>query len=321
MSTQTNFQTLGRLGSTSGAASGRGLRRRSTVRGGGIGGGPFGLPFTPSLPSGRTIAIAVAVVLTVLFVLGKTAQSQLSVPAPSTSSAPSMDPVLEASLLSGGTQMAATGSRLLIPGGGAAAGMVEVPKAFAAVDDLALTLISSDPQGVIFSEADAVDMLPLAPVGELVDNANPEGFEATQTFEGPDYKVAAAATGIRPATGLARILVNPGAELLSPVTGTVVAVDEYSTADGGRDWRVVVQPATRHDLHVVIRRIGMPYVTVGQDVGVGQAVLGQVRDVAGTVSEQNPLGLPSAWVSVRPAIDEESIDPYAPAVTASTPAD
>lgn len=321
MSTQTNFQTLGRLGSTSGGLPGSRLRRRSTVRGGGIRRGPLGLPFTPSLPSLRTAAIATGLVLLILFVLGTTAQSQLDSPSPSTSAAPSMDPVLEASLLSGGTQMAATGSRLMIPGGGAAAGMVEVPKAFAAVDDLALTLISRDHEGVVFSEADAVDMLPLAPVGEMVDNANPAGFQASQAFEGPDYKIAAPATGVRPATGLARILVAPGSEVLSPVTGTVVAVDEYSTADGGRDWRVVLQPATRQDLHVVVRRIGMPYVIVGQDVGVGQAVLGQARDASATVSEQNPLGLPSVWVSVRPAIDEESIDPYAPAVTPSVPTD
>lgn len=310
VSTSTDFKTLGRLGTASGTLTGGTLRRRAGIRGartvrrGGR-----------SLPDPRVVGGVLAAVLVVLFVLGTTAQSQLDAPAPSASSLPSMDPVLEASLMAGGTQMAATGARTLIPGGGATAGMVEVPAAFAAVEDLALHLPSREHEGVIFSEADAVDMLPLAPVGEMVSNANP-AFDAVTSFEGPGYHVAEPLTGVRPATGLARILLAPGAEVLSPVTGKVVAVDEYSTADGGRDWRVVVLPATRQDLHVVIRRIDAPTVTVGQSVGVGQDVLGAVRASTARATDANPLGLPSAWISVRPAFDPDIIDPHAPAVAA-----
>ena len=318
MSTQTDFSTLGRLGTASGTLSGGTLRRRLSLRGArtvrrsttsGI-----------SMPPLRIVLAAVGVILIGLFVLGLTATNQLDRPSPLASQIPSLDPVLEASLLSGGTQMAATGSRLIVPGGGAAAGMVEVPPAFAGVEDLALRLPGVADAEVIFTEADAPEMLALAPIGEMVTNANPTGYDPVKTFEGPGYHVAEAATGVRPATGLARVLLAPGTQVTSPLTGTVVAVDEYSSADGGRDWRVVVQPDNRADLHVIVRRLQSPTVAVGDQVGVGQTVLGTVRSGDAAPSEQNPLGLPSVWISIRPAMSEEAIDPYAPAVAATTAA-
>lgn len=312
MSTSTDFKSLGRLGTASDTLSGGTLRRRLGLRGSRTvrrGRPAVGLV----LPSMRTSAIVAGVVLVVLFVLGQVAQRQLQSPTAAASAVPVMDAALEANLMAGGTLIAATGSRTLIPGGGAMTGTVEVPHAFAALEDLALHLPSADHHGVVFTEADAVDMLPMAPVGTMAANDNPEGYQATREFEGPDYVVGAALTGVRPATGLARILLNPGTDVLAPLTGEVVAVDEYTTASG-RDWRVVIQPATRDDVQVVVRRLEQPLVTVGQDVGVGQTVLGQVRVGNPTPSTTNPLALPSVWMSVRPATNPDMVDPYAPAV-------
>ncbi|WP_108665680.1 hypothetical protein [Euzebya rosea] len=318
MSTQTDFSTLGRLGTASGTLSGGTLRRRLSLRGSRTVRRTSSTGF--SMPPLRIVLAGVGIVLLGLFVLGLTASSQLDRPSPLASQIPALDPVLEASLLSGGTQMAATGSRLIVPGGGAATGMVEVPPAFAGVEDLALHLPGVQDADVIFTEADAPEMLALAPIGEMVTNANPAGYDPVKTFEGPGYHVAEATTGVRPATGLARVLLAPGTQVTSPLTGTVVAVDEYSTADGGRDWRVVVQPENRADLHVIIRRLQSPTVAVGDSVGVAQTVLGTVRAGEVATTEQNPLGLPSVWISIRPAMSEEAIDPYAPAVAATTAA-
>ncbi len=314
LSTSTDFKTLGRLGTASDTLSGGTLRRRLGLRGSRT--VRRGNPLGAGLPSIQVAGIAVAVVLVVLFVLGQLAQSQLQTPTPSASSVPSMDPALEANLMAGGTMIAATGSRTLIPGGGATTGTVEVPQAFAAIEDLALHLPSRGAEGVVFTEADAVDMLPLAPVGTMTRNDNPGAYTATREIAGPDYAVGSPSTGVRPATGLARILMVPGAEVIAPVTGEVVAVDEYSTSSG-RDWRIVIQPATRDDVQVVVRRVEQPQVVVGQEVGVGQAVLGTVRVGNPTRSEVNPLALPSVWVSVRPATNPDMVDPYAPAVAAT----
>lgn len=312
MRTTTDFTTLGRLGTAGDTLSGGTLRRRMRMS------GPRIVRRTTPAASRSRLQVALAVVgglLVLLFLLGTTAQSQMGAATPAVATSPALDPGLAQSLLEGGTRMAATGARTLIPGGGAAVGVVEVPPAFAGFEDLALTLPTRAEADVVFGEADVIDWLPLAPIGTLTTNDNPDGFEPPAPFAGPDYAVAAPATGIRPATGLARVRVPAGSDVISPVTGTVVAVEQYSTADGDRDWRIVIEPATRPDVQVVLRRVGAPLVSVGQQVGVGQDSLGNARPA--------PPGedRTSVWIGVRPAITTEVADPNRPAVATTAPTD
>ncbi|HUG83244.1 MAG TPA: hypothetical protein VMM13_01700, partial [Euzebya sp.] len=130
-----------------------------------------------------------AVVMAVLFVVGLAAGSQTGLSAVALST-PHMDPALEAVLRAGGSQMVATGSIKLTPGGGADAAAVEAPQAFAAVDDVALHLPFAQTHDVIFLEADSAEALPMVPVGAMARNGNPEGYQAAEEFAGPDYTVA-----------------------------------------------------------------------------------------------------------------------------------
>lgn len=303
MTSPTDFSTLGRLGTASGRAPKR--RRPRAVRRSGLGAQVAGVG-----PLQLAIA-AVLVVLAVLFGLGLVLDAQTGPMPGVTRSALTLDPALEAALRTGDATSISTGTMTLTPGGGAAAGSVEAPPTFAAVDDLALHMPTGTGQEIVFLEADTPAALPLVPVGVMAHNGNPEGFEPTADFDGPQFRVAPPMSGVRPATGMAALLTAPGGPLLAPVQGVVTSVVEYTDVDGTADHKVAIQPDGRTDLQVVVRRITDPAVAVGQEVTVGVTQIGTVRSGRVIGGEQNPLSLPAALLHVRPATDAE-VDLRAP---------
>jgi hypothetical protein len=196
--------------------------------------------------------------------------------------------------------------------------MVTTPSAFAAIGDTALHLPFALAERVIFMEADTASALPLAPVGAMVANDNPDGFVESESLTGPDYAVSAPSTGVRPATGAAALLAAPGTAVLAPVQGVVDAVTPYTTATGEQDHRIVIRPAGRNDLHVVVRRIDVPFVSVGDTVTVGRTQIGTLLAGAVVGVELNPLALPSALLHVQPAVEDPDQLTLAPNGTGPT---
>lgn len=264
------------------------------------------------------VAVAVAIIMALLFVVGLAAGSQTGTLSGVALSTLQMDPGLEAALRAGGDRLVATGTITLRPGGGADVGAVEAPQAFSAVDDIALHLPFAQTQDVIFLEADSAEALPMVPVGTMTRNANPEGYQAAEDFAGPAYSVAPPVSGVRPATGMAALLAAPGAPVLAPVQGVVSTVSEYTTEAGTADWKVTLQPVGRPDLQVVLRHIDVPLVIPGQEVTVGLTQIGTVRAGAVVDAEMNPLSLPAALLHVRPATQEERVLTPADAGVTST---
>ncbi|MGI9016626.1 MAG: hypothetical protein ACR2HR_05900 [Euzebya sp.] len=327
MSSSTDFTTLGRLGASNGAKRRRGVRaatagvgassssgssraRRSKSRGGG---GDGVQAVIAAVPLSRLIGVGLVALLVVLWLVGRVIGVQTEVLSAVTVATPSVDPQLQAELARGEIGTVATGSISLVPGGGSGARTVQAPAAFAAVEDIALYLPLSSGSGVVFMEADTAAALPLAPVGTMTDNSNPEGFTPSQEFSGPDYMVEAPISGVRPATGMAALLAAPGTVLKAPVQGTVVAVTSYTTETGEQDWRVVLQPVGRPDLQVVVRRIEAPLVAAGDLVTVGVTDIGTVRPGSVVSEEHNPLALPSPLLYIQPALDPVGVDPSVPA--------
>lgn len=262
------------------------------------------------------VAALVALVI-ILGMMGAAAAGRDEVLSAVSLTAPGMDPQLKAELESGAAPLIRTGSIALVPGGGAALTTVTAPPAFAAVDDLALHLpmLASDP--LVFMEADTPNAIPMAPVGSMVGNDNPEGYHADAPMQGPDYRILAPVTGARPATGAVAVLGAPGTALLAPVQGVVDVVEQYTTSDGAQDWRILIRPVGRSDLHVLIRHIDAPWVSVGDEVTVGLTEIGTLRAGDTIPAALNPLALPAAILQVQPAVLSPSMAPSAATASAT----
>ncbi len=269
----------------------------------------------------RSLVLAAAVVLAALVWVSITVGNQIK-PTSTPLSTAELNPSLQAELLVGEVTQgsATTGVRSVVPGQQepVAAPPAATATAFAAIDDLPLTLPHPDVELVAFREGNTMDALPLTPVGRLVDNANPEEFTPPRTMAGPDYAVLPAEAGIRPATAAVDVLVPHGAEVGAPVAGEVVEVESYPLPNAqGLDWRVVLAPVQRPDLHVIVRNLEVPLVAPGDVVDAGDT-LGIVRDRTAVSEELNPDARPHVRLAVRPAVmDGSSFDPRAPAVPAA----
>lgn len=313
----TDFRALGRLGQPIGTVR-RDNRRRRAVRKGSrrvapvVGTGM--ITRRPRVPRPVT-AVLVLLGLSILW-LGVAAGSET--PDPGTvpaGEAMELDPAVAD--LAAGEAATEDGTRMLVPGGGPATAVpvLQAP-ALAAIGDLLLLAPSAESTHAAFHEATVSDALALTPVGRMVANANPEGFVPPAEVEGLPYEVLAPTEGIRPPTSAVAVLVPDGATLLAPVSGQVVAVEEFATADRARDWRVVLLPAGRTDVHVVVRHLLSPLVAVGDEVTAGATEVGVARPpgTAGAPGGMVTGGLPWTEVYARPATAERPLDPNRPAL-------
>jgi len=209
---------------------------------------------------------------------------------------------------------------------GASANAVD-ESVFAAVDGLRLTLPHAAPEMVAFHEASRAEALEMSPQGALVANDNPTRFTPGPPGPGPDYTVLSSRGRARPAASAADIVVPEGAAVLAPVTGRVVEAREYALYERTRDWRIVIEPADRSDLHVVLIHLEALRVAVGDQVVAGETPLAAARllPFASHVDYATGVRHPHTHIEVKAAEMSEPFDPNAPAVApeadASAPPD
>lgn len=205
--------------------------------------------------------------------------------------------------------------------GGLALGAVrhDAAPAFAEVDGLVLRL--PDPKTILvaFHEASRAEALALTPLGQLIANDNPSKFTAGEDVEGPGYRVLTSRGRPRPATSAADLVLPSGATVSAPVSGTVVEVLEYSLYGRLHDWRVVISPADRPGLAVVLIHLQAPAVAVGDVVEAGVTPLGTVRQLPfrSHVDDYTGAAHPHTHLEVKAAVAPELPDPNTPAAQAS----
>lgn len=196
-------------------------------------------------------------------------------------------------------------------------------RVFAAVDGLFLDLVHADPVAIAFHEATQPEALPLDPIGTLEVNDNPTKFTPPEDVSGATYRVLSSRGRARPATSAVDVVVPDGAFAHAPVTGRVVEVREYVLYEKVRDWRVVIEPADRPDLQVVLIHLHQPRVAVGDLVTAGESPLAVVRLLPMTshVDYVTERHLPHVHLEVKPAVPVDPADPNAPALDADADAD
>lgn len=190
------------------------------------------------------------------------------------------------------------------------------PAVFADVDGLPLTLPHDEVLAVAYHEASRPEAIAMTPHGRLVANDNPSRFTPGADTVGPDYRVLSSRGRPRAPTSAVDIVVPGTATVTAPVTGTVVEVRRYVLYGSLEDWRVVIEPAARPDLHVVMIHLHEPRVRVSDRVEAGQTSLAVARALPFSSHVDYVLGEPSPHVhlEVKAATKPAPLDPHAPAV-------
>lgn len=187
---------------------------------------------------------------------------------------------------------------------------------FGDVDGLLLTVPHADPLSIAFHEASRPESLPIDPHGALEENDNATKYIAPADQDGPPYRILSSRGRSRPATSAVDIVVPDGARARSPVTGIVVEVRKYSLSGTLSDWRVVIEPDGRKDLHVVLIHLHEPRVAIGDRVTAGTSPIAVARRLPFASHVDYVLGEshPHVHLEVKPASAAPRLDPNAPAV-------
>ncbi|HWB71042.1 MAG TPA: M23 family metallopeptidase [Egibacteraceae bacterium] len=196
------------------------------------------------------------------------------------------------------------------------------PAVFAEFDGFPLGLPHPSPVLVAFHESDNPEAVALTPVGRLAGNDNPVRFRPGPDTVGPAYHVLASQGRPRPATSAADVVVAASDWVGAPVDGRVVEAREYVLYGSLRDWRIVIEPDERPDLHVLLVHLYRPAVDAGDRVRAGTP-LGRARllPVDSPVDRVAGRRLPHVHLQVTAATDLDLVDPNEPALPADPSTD
>jgi hypothetical protein len=148
---------------------------------------------------------------------------------------------------------------------------------FAGAGDLALYLPARRYIALAYHEASGREALEMKPFGTCTRNENRTKFRRPHPTDGPRYVVMSSRGRPQPATSALDVALKLTEPVLSPVTGTVVRVKRYRLYGTYLDTRLVVLPADRPDLRVVLIHLTDVQVRRGSLVVAGTSVLGYAR--------------------------------------------
>jgi hypothetical protein len=145
---------------------------------------------------------------------------------------------------------------------------------FAEWDGVVLFQMSPDVIGIGYHESLFGTAVDLRPLGRLETNANAGKFPPIRDTDGPPYVVMDSRSRSTGATTSADIVVPSHSEVRSPVTGVVAEVVSYRLYCKYPDYQVMIEPAGRPGLLVMVLHItGVP-VTEGDPVIAGITPIG-----------------------------------------------
>lgn len=182
--------------------------------------------------------------------------------------------------------------RYLVPGqGGSAVGQGVI---FAALDGVSIALPAPAAR-VLWQASDDVRSMALAPQGQRVSTGQP--MQAPQVGVVPPYLIHEDPQAVRPATGKAVVLVQPGTDLLAPISGTVEEVVQDQTT---KTYTVSVLLGDRRDLRAVIGGLGTTPLLPRVALEAGQTLIGRA-DMRPWADPENPAGFAGMTIDIRPS--------------------
>ncbi len=155
-----------------------------------------------------------------------------------------------------------------------------VPPLMAHVGQLQLLLPSLEVVLVGFHEASFQDAVGLGPIGTLIDNQNTTKFVDDQVGRGEtDFHILASRGRYQGATTAVDVVLAPGINVLSPVTGTVTDVRKYQLYGRYEDTRIEIQPDDAPELRIVLIHVRGVDIRTGDRVVGGETILAEEANV------------------------------------------
>jgi hypothetical protein len=166
----------------------------------------------------------------------------------------------------------------IVPSPVATAEPGEALPVFAKAGGVRLHLVSPRVVAVAFHEASMDDAAELLPTGVCIVCRNRTKFEPPPATEPTVEYLVLDSRGRSQAAASAVDLVLPrGAEVLSPVTGTVMSVKRYRLYYRYPDVRLEIRPEEAPDRRVVVIHLEQVRLEEGQRVEASETTLGTVR--------------------------------------------
>lgn len=151
-----------------------------------------------------------------------------------------------------------------------------LPPLLAEVGGIQLLVPAHDVVFIGYHEASYDDAMGLSPDGRVVDNQNTTKFTApVDDLGGTDYTVLSSRGRPHGATTAVDIVLAPGVEVLSPVSGVVTDVRPYLLYGKHDDVRIELQPDQAPGLRVVLIHVKGVDIKAGDVVEAGVTVLAQ----------------------------------------------
>lgn len=149
-----------------------------------------------------------------------------------------------------------------------------LPPALATIEGIDLLVPAHDVVMIGYHEASYGDALGLTPVGRLVGNENTTKYTAgIDALGGADYLVLSSRGRRQGATTAVDIVLAPGVNVISPVSGIVTDVRPYQLYGRHQDTRIEIQPDGAPMLRVVLIHVSGVGIREGDRVMAGQTVL------------------------------------------------
>lgn len=166
----------------------------------------------------------------------------------------------------------------IVPSPVATADPGEALPVFAAAGGVGLHLVSAKVVAVAFHEASMDDAAELQPTGVCIVCRNRTKFEPPPATEPTvEYLVLDSRGRSQAATSAVDLVLPRGAEVLSPVTGTVISVKRYRLYYRYPDVRLEIRPEEAPDRRVVVIHLEQVQLEKGQRVEASETTLGTVR--------------------------------------------
>ncbi|MGH2723912.1 MAG: hypothetical protein ACRDI0_06535 [Actinomycetota bacterium] len=146
--------------------------------------------------------------------------------------------------------------------------------AWSEAPDVALFVPSRSLVGIGFHQSLFGSAVALRPHGKLHRNDH-GGFTAPAPTDGPGYAVMGSRGRGTPATSAADLVVGSHTKVTSPVHGVVTRVRRYLLYCHTPDWQVLIRPAGRPDLVVMVLHLASVHVSKGDRVAAGVTGLGK----------------------------------------------
>lgn len=174
------------------------------------------------------------------------------------------------------------------------------PVPMAVINGVELVIPAGQVELIGYHEASYDDALAMTPHGRLESNDNSTKFSpVADEVDGPAYTILSSRGRRHGATSAVDVVLAPGVNVLSPVSGVVTEVRPYLLYGRHQDVRIEIQPDGAPDLRVVLIHVRGVDIQAGDVVAAGVTVLAEEANLFRFTSQVDRYTEPNRFAHVH----------------------